>query len=92
MLRWLQKRETFDVVTPDEWVKQLEQHQHTEHPALKLLGLWKDAYCNSNSEKSFRPQFAMEETKKHVPVLRNVQPVSEEYMARIWTWVQENVH
>jgi thioester reductase-like protein len=92
MLRWLQKRETFDVVTPDEWVKQLEQHQHTGHPALKLLGLWKDAYRNSNSEKSFRPQFAMEETKKHVPVLRNVQPVSEEYMARIWTWVQENVH
>lgn len=92
MLQWLKMTRDFDVVSPETWVAQLEQCQHTEHPALRLLGLWKEAYCNAIPKETSRPRFAMVETKKRVPVLRHVQPVNEAYMAKIWAWIQANVH
>ncbi|KAJ4301172.1 hypothetical protein N0V90_003262 [Kalmusia sp. IMI 367209] len=96
MLQWLKKREDFEVVTPKEWVKRLEECENEGHSAMKLLGLWKDAYCNGDSDKDrkthTRLKFSVEETKRRVTAMRNVRPVDEAYMVKIWDWVQENVH
>ena len=91
MLRWLQKKETFDIVTPEEWVRRLEAAQDSGHPALKLLGLWKEAYCNASPTNKARPRFSLAHTKEKVPILREIQPLNEEYVEKIWNWVQANV-
>jgi thioester reductase-like protein len=91
MLRWCRNKEAFDIVSPQEWLALLETHKDSNHPALKLLGLWKDAYGNATSERITRPRFCMVETKKAVPVMRDIEPINEEYMARIWAWMQANM-
>ena len=91
MLLWLKKHADFEIVSPQVWFKRLEDSD-TEHPAKKLLGLWKEAYGNgAQGGSAERPQFAMKESKSHVPVLRDVKPLNEAYIQRVWEWVQANV-
>ncbi|KAF9692411.1 hypothetical protein EKO04_009478 [Ascochyta lentis] len=91
MLLWLKKKADFEIVLPQDWLQRLEDSD-TEHPAKKLLGLWKEAYGNGvQGSSSQRPQFAMTESKKHVPTLRDVKPLDEAYVKRVWEWVQANV-
>ena len=91
MLIWLRKKADFEIVSPPVWLQRLEESD-SEHSAKKLLGLWKEAYGSvvpgSSAQK---PQFTTEQSKKHVPVLKNVQPLDEAYMQRVWDWVQANV-
>jgi thioester reductase-like protein len=94
MLQWLQKREQFDIVSPKEWVERLESSEATEHSALKLLGLWKESYAKDDVQEgadNTRPRFSMAQTRKSVPVLSHVEPLDEEYVERIWYWIQSNV-
>ncbi|KAF2650246.1 acetyl-CoA synthetase-like protein [Lophiostoma macrostomum CBS 122681] len=109
MLEWLQKKEKLDqkeglqIVRPEEWVEKLEACRDSEHPALKLLGMWKEAYGDvkpSDGEEKdrkgyvqekARPRFEMQETKGALPIMQGVKPVDEEYMGKIWEWVKENV-
>ncbi|KZM23113.1 uncharacterized protein EKO05_0008302 [Ascochyta rabiei] len=91
MLLWLKKQADFEIVSPQDWLQRLEDSD-TEHPAKKLLGLWKEAYGNGVQEPSSqRPQFAMTGSKKRAPSLRDVKPLDESYMQRVWEWVQANV-
>ncbi|KAF1920051.1 hypothetical protein BDU57DRAFT_485934 [Ampelomyces quisqualis] len=96
MLEWIQKGEDFEMVQPREWVSRLEKCEGREHSAMKLLGLWQASYGdgdgNGNGEAKQRPRFSMEETKRKVPVLRDVQPLDEEYVAKMWAWIQANVY
>lgn len=91
MLLWLKKKADFEIVSPQVWLQRLEASD-TEHPAKKLLGLWKEAYGNGVQDGSAgRPEFAMEESKKHISVLRAVKPLDEAYIQKVWAWVQANV-
>jgi thioester reductase-like protein len=92
MLQWLQKKEQFQIVSPKEWVDRLEACQDLDHSALKLLGLWKESYGSGSEESTPRPQFSMTESRKSVPALRDVKPLDEEYVGRVWYWIQQNVH
>lgn len=91
MLQWLKKWESFEIVAPEEWVQRLESCENSEHSAMKLLGLWKKAYSSENKDKKRTPKFAIQETQKHVPTLRDVKPVDEVYVSKIWEWVQATV-
>jgi len=89
MLLWLKKIEEFDIVEPAEWVRRLEHADNTEHPAMKLLGLWKDSYGRDDAQaKQNRPRFSVAETEQRVPILRDVRPLDEAYLLKIWTWVR----
>ena len=91
MLLWLKKKADFEIVSPQDWLQRLEESD-SEHSAKKLLGLWKEAYGSAAQDSSpQRPQFAMEKSREHVPVLRNVKPLDEAYVQRVWDWVQANV-
>lgn len=101
LLSWLKKLEDFEVVEPGVWLERLEEARsgngEADYPALKLLGLWKNAYGNVDylsvvdeervRSGSDRPTFAMEETKKVAPALCNVRPVDEKYFGKIWKWL-----
>ncbi|KAF2832024.1 acetyl-CoA synthetase-like protein [Ophiobolus disseminans] len=91
MLQWLRKKEEFEIVEPKEWVRRLEECEGSEHSAMKLLGLWKEAYGDIDGEAKPRPLFSMEETKKKIDALRDVQPLDEGYVDRMWDWIQANV-
>ncbi|KAL5121846.1 hypothetical protein ACEQ8H_000061 [Pleosporales sp. CAS-2024a] len=100
MLQWLKSKDEFDIVQPREWVQRLEKcEEGSEHSAMKLLGLWKeacagkgrDAAGTDKEEKESRPRFGMQETSKEISVLRHVQPLSEEYVEKMWQWIRANV-
>jgi thioester reductase-like protein len=93
MLQWLKKKEAFEIVDPKEWIKRLEGCEGSEHSAMKLLGLWKEAYGNGggDGEAKQRQVFSMEHTKKRIAALRDVRPLDEEYVDRMWEWIQANV-
>ncbi|KAJ4984676.1 putative male sterility protein [Stagonosporopsis vannaccii] len=91
MLIWLQAKADFDIVSPQDWLQRLEEND-TEHSAKKLLGLWKEAYGSGVEEPSLqRRQFAMEKSRELIPVLREVKPLDEAYVQKVWDWVQANV-
>ena len=100
MLLWLQKKGKFDIVSRKEWVQRLEQSENSghEHSALKLLGLWKEAYAGGESDGGVnevyegpRKQFDTQETCMRVEALRDVMPLDEDYMGRVWDWIQREV-
>lgn len=92
MLQWIRKKAEFEIVEPKEWVSRLEGCEGSKHSAMKLLGLWKESYGGGGSggEKQ-RPRFSMEKTKRKITALRDVQPLDEGYVDRMWLWIQANV-
>ncbi len=98
LLLWLQKiSPAFDIVSPSTWVSQLDNQtgEAAKHPARKLLGLWKEAYCNNNDAKQGKQKeevtFEMSETKKVAPVMRDVKPIGEEQFQKIWRWINQEM-
>ena len=101
LLLWLQKiSPAFNIVSPSTWVSQLDNltGEAAKHPARKLLGLWKEAYCNDDAEQG-KPKgeekeeviFEMAETKKVAPVMRAVQPIGQDQFAKIWRWIDREM-
>lgn len=102
LLSWIKElnpNNPFKVVPAREWVTQLENAtgEAATHPARKLLGLWKGAYCAEDSdaapssEKKAAVVFEMENTKKVAPVMRDVHPISEEHFRKIWQWMEREM-
>ena len=100
LLVWLQKMAPpFDTVPPPKWVSQLDEltGEAAKHPARKLLGLWKEAYCTSDRAGQEKLQekeeviFQMTETKKVAPVMRDVKAISEDQFQKIWAWINKEM-
>ncbi|KAF2669708.1 acetyl-CoA synthetase-like protein [Microthyrium microscopicum] len=91
VLDWLQKRlcVPLEIVTPQHWVKQLENARDagSQHPALQLLEHWKNSYQDYNGVYVDRRRFSMERTGWVLPMLNWVQPVDLRYFHAIWTWI-----
>lgn len=100
LLVWLEKiSPAFSIVSPSTWISQLDNltGEAAKHPARKLLGLWKEAYCNvDDAERGKQKEeeeviFSMTETKKVAPVMRDVKPISEEQFTKIWKWIDREM-
>lgn len=95
MLQWLKEKEFFEVVPATEWVQRLERCKSDGHSAMKLLGLWQEAYGEKTKkvdpDEGRAPTFSIKATEKSVDAIRDVGPLDEEYIGRIWDWVQDNV-
>lgn len=102
MLGWLEKLEEFRTVAPEQWTEELEaaSRQGSGHSSLQLLDHWKQAYAGKglsehgkgeNGDANNVKTFSMSRTRDAVPTLRDVPPVSEEYFAKLWRWIRENV-
>lgn len=97
LLQWLKEMEEFSVVDPREWLTRLEKAKDLDpgrdHPAMKLLGHWKNAYGSSDKQTGAaareRPIFDMKASKKMAPVLSTVKPVDEKYFRKIWKWLRD---
>ena len=95
LLFWLQKLSAvaFKIVPPSEWVSQLENltGEAAKHPARKLLGLWKDAYCSEGTEQKEEVVFEMVETKRVASAMRELKPIGEEQIQKIWGWINREM-
>jgi thioester reductase-like protein len=104
--------EVFKIVPAEEWLSQLEDLQDhnneskRNHPALKLLGFWKDAYTSnphkgdmathdnnaSEVEGPEVPRYETTKTYERMPVLEDARDtMSDGYMLKLWTWIKENI-
>jgi hypothetical protein len=86
MLDWLKNIKPFDILNPQEWVERLENCKDMDgHPALKLLGHWKQTFCGATeTDNKTHSSFALRKTYRAAPILQAVQPVDEEYFRKIW--------
>ena len=98
MLMWMKTLCTgpFNMVPPEIWVEQLENlgSDHANHPAKKLLGLWKNAYCadstrEDNNDGNNEVRFITDRTRKAASAIQNVRPIDEEQFAKMWKWIEE---
>ena len=111
MLDWIRelRSEPFQVVNATKWIARLEglDGEHGNHPAKRLLSLWKNAYCQNQDEKEtvnelqkesdgegkqLEPiQFSMRLTKEAAPIMREVGPLTKEHFERIWRWIESDM-
>ncbi|KAK3722537.1 hypothetical protein LTR37_002529 [Vermiconidia calcicola] len=96
LLRWLSKRVSFEIVSPTQWIQQLDNvaEKGSSHPALGLLDHWKKAFSGedaSKQEKQSRISFDMTGTKQAISALRNVEPVEEGYLIKLWSWIEASM-
>ncbi|KAF2725695.1 acetyl-CoA synthetase-like protein [Polychaeton citri CBS 116435] len=102
LLRWMEQMEGVKALAPAVWISDLENV--ADHPALQLLDFWREAYAGSRGSgkradgaksttgpKPTRKAFAMDATKRIVPSLRKIDPVSEVYFGKIWAWIKANM-
>ncbi|KAL5406374.1 hypothetical protein PMIN04_012073 [Paraphaeosphaeria minitans] len=95
MLKWMKKKELFRAVPPEEWIRRLGACKEDGHSAMKLFGLWKEAYGDGKRKEEVEGRgadFSIEQTEKSVEAIRNVGPLNEEYVGRVWDWVQKSVN
>ncbi|KAI7002157.1 hypothetical protein KC362_g19316, partial [Hortaea werneckii] len=92
-LAWLRKKEAFEAIPPAIWVEQLAKaiDAGSNHPSGQLLDHWRQAYCSNKDGGEGPVSFAMERTRNMIPALRGIEPVSEDYFAKLWTWIRENM-
>ncbi|MCJ1400135.1 hypothetical protein MMC11_003339 [Xylographa trunciseda] len=99
MLKWMKTLHArpFDVVPPQKWVERIENlgAEHANHPAKKLLGLWKNAYCTdstsaNNNGGSSEVRFVTEKSRKAAPAML-VSPIDEEHFAKMWKWIEKEM-
>ncbi|MCJ1478685.1 hypothetical protein MMC13_007366 [Lambiella insularis] len=100
MLGWMKTLQAtpFEVVPPRQWVEQLENltGEYESHPAKKLLGLWKDAYCNEGKDHNSKQRlsdvcFVMERTRNVAPVMDAIEPITFEHFEKMWRWIEREL-
>ncbi|KAK4695336.1 hypothetical protein P7C71_g2397, partial [Lecanoromycetidae sp. Uapishka_2] len=94
LLRWMHRLAPgFETLTPSDWVVNLDglEGEARHHPARKLIGLWREAYCNNQKEDSTKEAttFTMENTMKIAPSMRDIKPIDEELFEKLWTWIEK---
>lgn len=84
LLRWLAKMEKFEVVEPAVWIEKLEGKE--QHPAKRLLWLWKKAYgADGGGGKTVK--FNTKQAMRASKALGGFKGVDEELVGKIWIWI-----
>lgn len=106
LVRWMRRLEPdTQILHPKEWLGRMEQLQseRSDHPALKLLGLWKAVYGGDGNDgidedakeeagsSTAEVRFDTARARSVAPSLRDVRAVDEEYFGKLWGWIKENV-
>ena len=93
LLSWASELQPgLEITSPRVWLQKLET-MDGEHPAKKLIGLWRNIYCNGGAEASEqnnkRVMFAMEKTSQASPSMRDILPVSKQHFSKMWQWIEQ---
>jgi thioester reductase-like protein len=99
LLSWLKKDVDFETLSPEDWLARLEEAQNKgeEHPAFRLIGMWRENLCKdqsnpeTNEAAASAPHFETIRSVRAAPVLANVKPADEAYLRKIWKWIDESL-
>lgn len=96
LLAWIQpsRKEPFGIVSPQIWLDKLRRLD--QHPAQALLGLWDRAYGQAKDGEQGGKDAQMRPTKLFNNAraeamstsMRNLKPVDEELVNKIWAWLE----
>ncbi|KAG0645137.1 Nonribosomal peptide synthase, partial [Hyphodiscus hymeniophilus] len=78
----------FEVVPVMAWLDKLESSPK-KLPAKNLLGLWRGAYGKDTKDK--QSTFSVENAQKETRAMRNVSPVDQALVTKIWSWLDEEI-
>lgn len=88
--RLIPNRRRFEIVAPQTWLNKLRNLDH--HPAQALLGLWERVYGDKQEEgnNQARPSrlFATTRAEEVSNSMKNLKPVDEELIGKIWGWLE----
>lgn len=90
LLSWVRESGTdFEIVEPHSWVQRLEAAKD-DHPAKKLLGMWKSAYTGEQDQRDEKGivEFQMSVTQRATTTMRNVEPIGKHQAQAMWAWIQ----
>lgn len=81
------------IVPRGAWVRSLEGAlaDHDDHPARSLLHLWKQMFDQGREHDHPQPVFDTTRAEGASETMRNVQPLGEEDVLRMWKWIQANI-
>ncbi|KAL2062517.1 hypothetical protein VTL71DRAFT_6783 [Oculimacula yallundae] len=92
LLRWINKTggENLAYVEPSVWLAKLENLD--QHPAQSLLGLWRSNFGNSTDAQDTKIPivFDTRNAMSASPCMRNIEPVDEKLIEKIWRSLQES--
>lgn len=91
-LNWQQKYSSFKIVDLEAWLQKLEKLEN--HPARNLSWLWKkNIKSGAGEEKEAKSQITFQTTNaERVSVaMRNVGPVDEDLVRKIWMWLEREM-
>lgn len=100
MLHWISEEfgsSAFEAIPPSEWIAQLEgvlKERKSNHPSQALLGLWKGAYGQDQGTREQPAKskvFDVALARQASETMRTLEPLDRERIARIWTWVRQNI-
>jgi thioester reductase-like protein len=99
LLSWLKEEVDFEVLPAASWIERLEEQQSkgVEHPAFRLIGLWKENLCKDNTKVENNeavaeaPHFETIRSVRAAPVLADIQPVNKAYFKKIWRWIESTM-
>lgn len=74
-----------DVLPPREWLQRLERFEG-DLPAKKLVGVWEKAFAGERG--GGQVVFGVERAKEVSMVMREVGPLDEMFLERMWRWVE----
>ena len=81
-----------ETLPPRAWVERLQNlsGDAARHPARKLLGLWRDAYCRDEDGRDQQPPvaFSMDRTTAIAPAMKGVRPIVEKQFRKFWAWLE----
>ncbi|XMA19260.1 hypothetical protein WAI453_012051 [Rhynchosporium graminicola] len=91
LLRWINKsdNEVIEFVEPSAWLAKLESLD--QHPAKRLLGLWRASFGNGADAKNSRTvlSFDTKNAESGSACMQVVEPVGEALVVKIWRSLQE---
>ncbi|KAL8779128.1 MAG: hypothetical protein Q9213_007089 [Squamulea squamosa] len=77
-----------EILPPREWLQKLEGCEG-KLPAKKLVGLWKGGFAEGDEGKDEQHvRFDLERSKEVSATMREVKPLGEEFLGRMWRWIE----
>ncbi|KAK4496873.1 hypothetical protein PRZ48_011322 [Zasmidium cellare] len=92
---WIQmEAKDVEIVSVKTWLERMDKlrSQGSQHPALKLLEFWQEAYRTrdegvSNGETSSRVEYEMSGTFEAMPAVASMRPADGKYASKLWSWI-----
>ncbi|KAL8926702.1 MAG: hypothetical protein Q9208_002776 [Pyrenodesmia sp. 3 TL-2023] len=81
-----------EILPPRKWLAKLEAYEGDHLAAKKLVGLWREGFAGDDDGRGKGgPVFEVQRAKEASAVMRDLKPLDEAMLGRMWGWVEGQV-